>query len=634
MHTRYFRYNKRIGWLALVFCLVVLLPSGFLYAQENQPPGEGKSGETSPEYNTAYYVVEELNAGLPKPATPVNLNTPQAAVEYFLINARNGDFQSSAYALNLNLVPRHRQAGRAPILAQQFYQVIIQQALIDWDNLPDRPDGQVDQAMGKSDPLVGQPRRSIQVGTIQLDGRDIVIRLQRVKEGDNPPIWVFSSQTVENIPALSQRFGPGILEQYIPVWMRGNRGGGIALWEWGVLVVLVLLTGVVVWVLRLILRYGLERVPNKWLRAMNTAIAMPLALTIGFILLYILIQSLLTLSGLFASIARPALLLASIAALTWLGIRIITFLSNYVAQHYAHRLGSDKEKKQRQMFTYITVARQVLIFVALLLGLGVGLSQFDSLKALGTSLLASAGVLSVIIGIAAQAVLGNIIAGMQIAVTQPVRIGDNVYFEGQWGYVEEITYTYLTIETWDKRRVMVPLKYFITHPTENWSKTNSHRIMPVYVYADYRIDVEAVRQKFDELLRNDEDWDGELEPSVQVTATSEETIEIRALCSASNPIIAWNLHCRMREALVRYVRDLESGQFLPRQRVMLLQGKGGPHDERYDHGVQRDDGLLAHLLDQPPATQNGDRDRDGDGVHTRYGKGTSHQQSDDGEGDG
>lgn len=595
-----YRLTKRLhsGLLALLLLpltLTLLLPVGRLHAQEQQPL----------EYDEAYYVLGELNAGLPELETPVNLQTPQAALEFFLINARNSDFAAAAHALNLNLVRRQQQVARAPVLAQQLYQIISQQALINWESLPDRPDGQVEAMGGTNETMAGQPRRSILLGTIALDGRDIAIRLQRVKVGGADPVWVFSSQTVENIPALHQRFGPSPLHQYIPTWAQNHKGNGTALWEWIVLAGLVLIAIGLTWLLRSLIRFGLGRVKNTWLRAMNTTIATPLALAFGFLLLHVLVRSLLTLTGPTARIAIPSLLLAMIGALTWLGMRVITFLSEHVARHYAHRLSGDNEKRQRQLFTSITVARQVLVFVALLLGVGVALSQFESLQAVGTSLLASAGVLGVIVGVAAQAVLGNIIAGMQIAVTQPVRIGDNVNFEGQWGYVEEITYTYVTIETWDKRRVIVPLKYLITHPIENWSKTSAHLIMPIYVYADYRINVDAVRQKFDELLRNDEDWDGETQPSIQVTAATEETLELRALCSASDPSTAWSLHCRMREGLVRYIRDLDSGQFLPRQRVMLLDRRSEQHDTQNGNhqeqdGHHQDDGLLKQLLEQPP----------------------------------
>jgi small-conductance mechanosensitive channel len=608
------KYLNYLVGLVLFASLVLMLPASSLLAQGDEQPVE--PGIPPEEYNQAYYPIEALNVGLPQTEALVNLATPQAAMEYFLINARNNDFQAAARALNLNLVPQDQQAERAPVLAKQIYQVISQQAMVNWDTLPDRPDGQISQPVGGDNALAGEPRRSISLGTVKLDGRDVAIRLQRVKPGTATPVWVFSAQTVENAPALFSRFGPSPLEQRIPNWAQGTSFVGVALWQWIVLAILIALTGVLIWLLRAFIRIVLSRVKNRWLRAMNTTIATPLALALGLFLLSVMVQSLLSLSGPLAGFFAPALWLLVIAALTWLGMRVITYLSEDVARHYARRLSSDNDKKQRQMFTYITVARQVLIVVALLFGVGVALSQFESLEAAGTSLLASASVLGIIVGIAAQAVLGNIIAGMQIAITQPVRLGDNVFFEGQWGYVEEITYTYLTIETWDKRRVIVPLKYFVTNPVENWSKKTAHMIKPIYVYADYRIDVEAVRRKFDELLRNDEGWDGDMEPSVQVTAATEETLELRALCSAKNPSIAWNLHCRMREGLVRYIRDLEDGQFLPRQRLLLANVNGHAPAHNGHDGKQQNDRLLADLLDEQPAggKQRGPRGRAGRGT--------------------
>ena len=147
-------------------------------------------------------------------------------------------------------------------------------------------------------------------------------------------------------------------------------------------------------------------------------------------------------------------------------------------------------------------------------------------------------------------------------------------YEGNWGYVEDITYTYLLIQTWDQRRVVVPLRYFVTHPFENWTKRNAHIIKPIVLHADYTIDVDRVRERFDELLRADEDWDEEKEPSVQVVGVDDETVEIRALCSAKDASTAWDLHCRLREQLVAFVRDLDDGKYLPRRRLVVTERNG------------------------------------------------------------
>ena len=162
-------------------------------------------------------------------------------------------------------------------------------------------------------------------------------------------------------------------------------------------------------------------------------------------------------------------------------------------------------------------------------------------------------------------------------------------FEGEWGYVEDITYTYVLIRTWDQRRVVVPLRYFITHPFENWTIRDAHLVKPIYLRADYTLDVDAFREKFAELLREKDDWDEEKEPTVQVTDVDDETIEVRALASAKDPGTAWDLHCELREELVAYVRDLDGGRYLPRRRVILSDREASDRngqaasDRRRDH---------------------------------------------------
>jgi small-conductance mechanosensitive channel len=160
-------------------------------------------------------------------------------------------------------------------------------------------------------------------------------------------------------------------------------------------------------------------------------------------------------------------------------------------------------------------------------------------------------------------------AGIQIALTKPACIGDSICFEGQWGVVEDITYTYITIRTWDSRRVVVPLSYFIAHPFENWSMKSAQTITPIYLYVDYKIDVGAVRAKFEEFLRANEDWDRQVPPVLEVTGVKQDSMELRALCSAKDPPSAWRLHCRLREELIAFVRELEGGRYLPRHRVAV-----------------------------------------------------------------
>jgi small-conductance mechanosensitive channel len=240
-----------------------------------------------------------------------------------------------------------------------------------------------------------------------------------------------------------------------------------------------------------------------------------------------------------------------------------------VAERKVGDITHEENLESKRYLTMISVARKVIAFVVIVLGIGAVVSQFPSLQNLGLSLFASAGIATVILGIAAQATLGNIIAGLQIAFTKPVRIGDWVLFEGEYGTVEDIRFTYLVINTWDKRRVVVPLRYFITHPFENWTMYDAHLLKPIVLHADYKIDVNLVRNKFAELLRAADAYDEALPPKVQVVDSSKEAIVIRALCSAKNAPVAWDLHCQLREDMVAYIAELEAGQYLAKERVKL-----------------------------------------------------------------
>jgi small-conductance mechanosensitive channel len=188
---------------------------------------------------------------------------------------------------------------------------------------------------------------------------------------------------------------------------------------------------------------------------------------------------------------------------------------------------------------------------------------------LGASLLASAGIASVVIGFAAQKSLSNLIAGFQIAFTQPLRLDDVVIVEKEWGRVEEITLTYVVVRIWDLRRLVLPITYFIEKPFENWTRTSSDILGTVFLYADYSANVEAVRNELTRVLKGAPLWDGKV-GLLQVTNTSEKTIELRALMSARDASDAFDLRCLVRESLVAFLQR-ETPQALPKNRVDVTQ---------------------------------------------------------------
>jgi small-conductance mechanosensitive channel len=192
---------------------------------------------------------------------------------------------------------------------------------------------------------------------------------------------------------------------------------------------------------------------------------------------------------------------------------------------------------------------------------------FPSVQAYGLSLFASAGAASVVVGLAARPLLTNLIAGLQIAVTQPIRLEDAVLLEGEWGWIEEITTTYVVVRLWDWRRMILPLSYFLEKPFQNWTRETGSLIGSVFVYVDYTVPVEAVRQKLTEIAQASPLWDGKV-VSLQVSDAKERTLELRALISARNAPQTWDLRCEVREKLVAFLQR-EFPETLPTARVQV-----------------------------------------------------------------
>jgi small-conductance mechanosensitive channel len=203
------------------------------------------------------------------------------------------------------------------------------------------------------------------------------------------------------------------------------------------------------------------------------------------------------------------------------------------------------------------------------MALGTMLMTFEKVRQLGTTLLASAGIIGIIFGIAAQRTIGTFMAGLQIAFTQPIRIDDVVIVENEWGRIEEITLTYVVVKIWDLRRLMVPITYFIEKPFQNWTRVTADLLGTVYIYVDYTVPVEAVRAELREILKGTELWDGKV-CVLQVTNTSEHAIELRALMSAADASTAWALRCYAREKLVEFIQK-SYPESLPKLRASLRQ---------------------------------------------------------------
>ncbi|WP_121665747.1 mechanosensitive ion channel family protein [Mesonia aquimarina] len=533
------------------------------------------------EYKEAYYVLDRLNKSIGLPPNEFNLQSPQATLEHFIINARNNNFKEASYALNLNLLPNSIQEKEAALLAKKLYFVINQRVRINWDDLSDRPDGQIDISTTTNKAVAGKPRRSVVFGAVDLEGRDVILRLQRVKYKEFGAFWLISSNTVENIDALYATYGPRELDRMMPDWAR-IKFWSMPIWKFVGAFVLMLLCYFIGKLTIFILRKLFLKSEKMWLHHIANRLAAPAGIAIGVLSFYILLNKLISFAGAFASALYAVLLIVVIGSITWFFMRLIDYFMMYVAENKIGDTTDEENSEARRMLTYISVARRILTFVVIIIGASVILSQFRSLEKLGISLIASAGVATVILGIAAQSTLGNIIAGIQIAITKPARIGDTIIIDEDWGYVEDIRFTYMVVRTWDWRRLVVPLKYIISNTFENWSMTSAHQIRPIILYADYRIDVKKIREKFNELLEDKDNWDEDHPPVVQVVDTTEKAIKIRCLCSSKDASSTWDLHCELREELVSFIADLEDGNHLSKSRVQIQNNEFPPQKNSTD----------------------------------------------------
>jgi len=226
--------------------------------------------------------------------------------------------------------------------------------------------------------------------------------------------------------------------------------------------------------------------------------------------------------------------------------------------------------RARKVHTQVGIARKLLIVAIGILSLGAVLMSYERLREFGAGILASAGIAGIVLGLAAQKTLANVLAGFQIALAQPIRIDDVVIVEGEWGRIEEITLTYVVVRIWDERRLVLPISHFIEKPFENWTRTSAEILGTVFIRTDYSVPVEELRREVGRLVEKNEHWDGRVW-RLHVTEAGERTLELRALMSAADSPAAWELRCQVREELVEWVRTNHPAA-LPRFRAEI----GGP----------------------------------------------------------
>jgi small-conductance mechanosensitive channel len=264
--------------------------------------------------------------------------------------------------------------------------------------------------------------------------------------------------------------------------------------------------------------------------------------------------------------------LGVIALLGWLAI----VATEMTADVYLLRFKLDVPDNllARKHVTQVRVLRGALKTIVVVMTTAAALMTFEPVRQFGVSLFASAGLAGIVVGFAARPLLSSLIAGVQIAMTQPIRIDDAVVVEGEWGWIEEITATYVVIKLWDWRRLIVPLSYFMEKPFQNWTREGAAVIGSVMIHTDYSVPVARVREKLVEIAKGSKLWDGNV-VNLQVTDADAQTIELRALVSAGTSPAAWDLRCEVREKLIAFLQE-DYPSALPRRRQEMVQSRDAP----------------------------------------------------------
>ncbi len=328
----------------------------------------------------------------------------------------------------------------------------------------------------------------------------------------------------------------------------------------------VVLSGIGAFFLSLLLIWIIKQVAKtiKWIEPTDmNRLSKPISIL--FVLIGLFVSSKLTFVPLNEAWTQ-AFNIFFILSFSWFLIRILAIGREFLIRQYD--ISVEDNLKARKVYTQIRVFERILMVLVIILGLAFSLMTFESIRNIGASILASAGIAGIIIGVAAQKLIANLLAGFQIAVTQPIRIEDVVIIENEWGWIEEITLTYVVVRIWDKRRLIVPATQFIEKPFQNWTRTSADILGTAFIHIDYKMPVQAIRDELTKILDDTPLWDGKVNV-LQVTDLTPNTMELRVLVSAKDSPTAWDLRVHIREKMVDFLQR-EYPEYLPKSRIDIV----------------------------------------------------------------
>jgi small-conductance mechanosensitive channel len=552
-------HRRNVGRLAFVALAVLglwaLLPLSFASADEG--------------LDVAASAAPSASAKAPRPlpvskpaAGPVELrarSTPRRAYLAFTNAAAERNFAVAAESLDLRHIPAGRRAREGAELAAMLSKILAWRVVIEPDSLSDEPEPE---GLGPDGLVLDQ---------VELDGAVHSFSLVRMRTAQGYE-WLFPRASVDGIRVVYEANERRWLEEHVPEILRRGALLGLSPWQWIGLFLLALVTygvGRGVGALGIALAAKPAEGIGPRLGELVRSLGRPLRLGIA-IAAFVELTPWLLLPALHTRIVDRGARIGYVVAFAWM----LTEVLRVGTETWERHLPDDTAGQiaSRGIRTRLTMIRRIGTALVSLVAAGVVLVQFDVVRNVGLSLLASAGIAGVLVGFAAQRTLGGIIAGIQLSITQPIRIGDVVVFRGDVGTVEHIYFTYVVVRLWDERCLIVPAEKVMSDTFENWTRVGASMLAPVELWVDHTAPVDLLRAKFTELCEASELWD-KRQCTVLVVENTDRAMRLRGLASVSIATRAFDLRCELREGWVRYLQQLDGGAHLPKGRIDLASSR-------------------------------------------------------------
>ncbi len=485
--------------------------------------------------------------------TSLDRTTPRRAYAGFDTACSHGDFEHAAQYLDLRAAPHRPHEGAE--LARQLCYVMARKAPVDIAALPD----------------VSEMTGNVTVTTITVDEEPIAIEVGHVRFADGVSRWLVARATVAAIPQLDAAFGPrGTFDERLPTVLREPRIMAMAPWQWLGIVLFAILALIVARLFAWVLLAGVSRIVKQTSNTLDdhlvNSVRSPMRLLVAVAAFRAGAPFLAFAADAWTTVAR-VLSALTIVGFAWLATRMMHGGATWLEERASE---ADREYRSRGLRTQLAVLYRVASIVVFVIAIAAVLLQFEVVRSVGTSLLASAGIAGITIGLAAQKSLGAIVAGVQISIAQPVRIGDTVVVDKEQGTVEEIHLTYIVLRLSDDRRLIAPIGRFLEQPFENWTKLGSELRGYVTVPADFGTPIDAIRAKLEEICKASPKWDGRFCRIDVTEVTADKALTLRATVSAKDADALWDLRCTVREALVTFLATLDQGKHVPRARAQTV----------------------------------------------------------------